>query len=84
MHGRVAFAVLIGLAVMMVECFVPTRRQISTSFAGSNEYFLHALPTSEQKTYIETLAEWGGKVVRLWGNSPVYNPESPCSLHASL
>ncbi|CAN9123364.1 unnamed protein product [Alternaria alternata] len=66
MRGRTVFAVLVGLVVTAVEGFVPTRRQTSTSFAGSNEYFLHALSASEQKTYIETLAGWGAKVIRLW------------------
>ncbi|KAF2737433.1 beta-1,3-mannanase [Polyplosphaeria fusca] len=41
-------------------------RAASKSWAGSNEYFLHALPASEQKKYIETLAGWGVKVLRLW------------------
>jgi mannan endo-1,4-beta-mannosidase len=67
MRGRTVFAVLVGLVVTAVKGFVPTRRQTSTSFAGSNEYFLHALSASEQKTYIETLAGWGAKVIRLWG-----------------
>ncbi|KAG9192100.1 mannan endo-1,4-beta-mannosidase [Alternaria panax] len=39
------------------------------SFGGSNEYFLHALSASEQKTYIETLAGWGAKVIRLWATN---------------
>ncbi|KAF2466233.1 uncharacterized protein BDR25DRAFT_237190, partial [Lindgomyces ingoldianus] len=28
-------------------------------FAGSNEYFLHALPATDQQVYVETLAGWG-------------------------
>lgn len=43
------------------------RSNSSKSFAGSNEYFLHALPATEQRSYVETLAGWGVKVLRLWG-----------------
>ncbi|KAK0637849.1 hypothetical protein DIS24_g10419 [Lasiodiplodia hormozganensis] len=35
-------------------------------WAGSNLYFLHALPIEEQERYINTLAGWGVKVIRLW------------------
>jgi mannan endo-1,4-beta-mannosidase len=47
------------------------------SFAGSNEYFLHALPMSEQKMYVETLAGWGVKVLRLWGKQIAAPTSSP-------
>ncbi|OCL09864.1 glycoside hydrolase family 5 protein [Glonium stellatum] len=38
----------------------------SKSWAGSNLYFLHGLPLSDQTNYVETLAAWGVKVLRLW------------------
>lgn len=67
MRSLVAITSLLGLSTTVVNGLVPTRRQASTSFAGSNEYFLHALSASEQKEYVETLAGWGAKVLRLWG-----------------
>lgn len=38
----------------------------SSSWAGSNLYFLHGLNAGTQSAYIETLAGWGVKVFRLW------------------
>ncbi|KAF1986872.1 glycoside hydrolase family 5 protein [Aulographum hederae CBS 113979] len=38
----------------------------SKSFAGSNNYYLHGLPVADQTAYVQTLASWGVKVVRLW------------------
>jgi mannan endo-1,4-beta-mannosidase len=68
MPGNIANAILFLGVATTVACsleFMP--RQDSRSFAGSNEYFLHALPVAQQKTYVETLAGWGVKVLRLWG-----------------
>lgn len=42
-------------------------RNGSPSWAGSNLYFLHGLDAATQSAYIETLAGWGVKVLRLWG-----------------
>lgn len=39
----------------------------SSSWAGSNLYFLHGLDAETQSAYIEALAGWGVKVLRLWG-----------------
>lgn len=39
----------------------------SSSWAGGNLYFLHGLDGETQSAYIETLAGWGVKVLRLWG-----------------
>jgi mannan endo-1,4-beta-mannosidase len=39
----------------------------SNSWAGSNNYYLHALHPEEQATYISDLQSYGTKVVRLWG-----------------
>lgn len=40
----------------------------SASFAGSSLYFLHGLSASDQAYYIDTLATYGAKVVRIWVN----------------
>src|SRR5271154_1860657 len=42
----------------------------SPSFAGSDNYFLHGVSSSEQARYISTLNAWGAKVLRLWGTPP--------------
>ena len=39
----------------------------SKSFAGSNNYYLHAMLPEEQADYISSLRSDGAKVVRLWG-----------------
>lgn len=48
--------------------FIGSRGTQSKSFAGSNLYFLHALPLADQTSYVKALAGWGVKVLRLWGN----------------
>ncbi|GFP59156.1 probable mannan endo-1,4-beta-mannosidase F [Trichoderma asperellum] len=40
----------------------------SNSFAGSSLYFLPGLSASDQANYIDTLASYGAKVVRIWIN----------------
>lgn len=40
----------------------------SNSFAGSSLYFLPGLSASDQASYINTLAGYGAKVVRIWIN----------------
>jgi mannan endo-1,4-beta-mannosidase len=40
----------------------------SNSFAGSSLYFLPGLSTTDQAYYINTLAGYGAKVVRIWVN----------------
>lgn len=40
----------------------------SNSFAGSSLYFLPGLSASDQANYINTLASYGAKVVRIWIN----------------
>lgn len=42
-------------------------RRDSRSWAGSNLYFLHALPAEEQSRYVQTLGRWSVKTLRLWG-----------------
>lgn len=68
MRGIVNKAILLlGIVTVVVDSSALSPRNGSSSFAGSNEYFLHALSEAEQKTYVETLAGWGVKVLRLWG-----------------
>ncbi|GME26543.1 putative beta- -mannanase protein [Neofusicoccum parvum] len=59
------FALLTAALVATLVVAAPAACQ-SPSWAGSNLYFLHALPAAEQSRYIDTLASWGVKVVRLW------------------
>lgn len=42
-------------------------RRSSKSWAGANNYYLHALHPAEQAIYISALKSYGTKVVRLWG-----------------
>ncbi|MCJ1440647.1 MAG: hypothetical protein MMC23_001133 [Stictis urceolatum] len=41
-------------------------KRASNSFAGSNLYFLHGLSADDQANYINTLAGYGAKVIRIW------------------
>lgn len=67
MHSKTLFAGLFAIASFgTVSCAPEGERGASKSFAGSNLYFLHALPKAEQKTYVTTLAGHGVKVLRLW------------------
>lgn len=58
---------VLAMTTRMVQSVPSISRAVAKSFAGSNEYFLHALPEAEQKEYVKTLAGWGVKVLRLWG-----------------
>jgi mannan endo-1,4-beta-mannosidase len=55
-----------ALALISTSQAVPHRKRASLSFAGSNLYFLHGLSASDQATYINKLASYEAKVVRLW------------------
>jgi mannan endo-1,4-beta-mannosidase len=65
--------IVLGMVMSRVECRLRGRSNSTKSFAGSNLYFLHALPQDEQKAYVEKLASWNAKVVRLWGTSTLEN-----------
>ncbi|KAF9631153.1 putative beta- -mannanase protein [Lasiodiplodia theobromae] len=53
--------------VLVTATSSPTiHKRDAAPWAGSNLYFLHALPIAEQERYINTLASWGAKVIRLW------------------
>lgn len=45
------------------------QKRASNSFGGGNLYFLHGLSDSDQDYYINTMASYDAKVVRLWGMS---------------
>ncbi|OTB07272.1 glycoside hydrolase family 5 protein [Hypoxylon sp. CI-4A] len=47
---------------------VETRQSGSKSFMGSNLYFLPGLSDDDQDKYINDLADYGAKVVRVWVN----------------
>lgn len=44
------------------------RQSGSKSFMGSNLYFLPGMSDQDQDTYINDLAQYGAKVVRVWVN----------------
>lgn len=49
----------------------PTKRQGSKSWAGTSNYFVQSMSTSEQQSYLSQLASDGVKVIRLWvSNQP--------------
>lgn len=64
---RFAAALAVTLAIAPAVCSPANHARNSPSWAGSNLYFLHALPADEQSRYIDTLADWGVKALRLWG-----------------
>jgi hypothetical protein len=41
----------------------------SYSFGGSNSYFIHGTSDAEKREWVNTLADWGAKVVRIWGKN---------------
>lgn len=61
MHANTAF--VLSFVSLSFGCPVVSATQ---SFAGTNNYFLHGLPPSEQEAYLSVLSSWGAKVVRLW------------------
>jgi mannan endo-1,4-beta-mannosidase len=79
------------LAVSSAYASVIQKRN-SNSWAGSNNYYLHALHPAEQASYISSLKSYGTKVVRLWGENcafsmPPYSSSScffPCPILLSF
>jgi mannan endo-1,4-beta-mannosidase len=41
----------------------------NTSWMGTNLYYLQGLSDEDQNAYIDTMADYGAKVVRVWVNS---------------
>jgi hypothetical protein len=64
-----SIATSLGLAASCANGSVVEKRN-SNSWAGSNNYYLHALHPEEQATYINALKSYNTKVVRLWGKYP--------------
>lgn len=63
-------AALLSLSALAVVNASTTRYHspaTSKSFAGVNDYFLHGTSHEDQSRYVKTIASWGVKVVRLWG-----------------
>ncbi|KAL2066655.1 hypothetical protein VTL71DRAFT_2727 [Oculimacula yallundae] len=56
---------LLGLTASFASASTIEKRN-SKSWAGSNNYYLHALHPEEQAAYIKSLKGFGTKVVRLW------------------
>ncbi|KAF2014714.1 glycoside hydrolase family 5 protein [Aaosphaeria arxii CBS 175.79] len=69
-------ALIFGLVLALFVAYAQSSltKRADNSFAGTNLYFLHALPKVEQETYVQTLAGWGVKLVRLW----VTNVDTGC------
>ncbi|KAF4303459.1 putative beta- -mannanase protein [Botryosphaeria dothidea] len=63
---RFAAALAVTLAIAPAVCSPANHARNSPSWASSNLYFLHALPADEQSRYIDMLADWGVKALRLW------------------
>lgn len=53
---------------MLCSLGIFTFTSASNSFAGSSLYFLPGLSSSDQAYYIDTLASYGAKVIRIWIN----------------
>ena len=58
----------LNLATLAYAAAFTKLASASNSFAGSSLYFLHGLSDSDQDYYIDTLAGWGAKTVRVWIN----------------
>ncbi|KAG4440554.1 hypothetical protein IFR05_003970 [Cadophora sp. M221] len=65
MKSTLSLVSLLGLTASFANAFVVENRN-SKSWAGSNNYYLHALHPEEQASYINSLKSYGTKVVRLW------------------
>lgn len=62
-------ALVLGAAASPASPIGAEKRSTSKSWAGSNLYFLQGLSNADQDTYIDNLASYGAKVVRVWVNS---------------
>lgn len=61
--------ILLVLAALASSASVVNRH--SSSWAGSNLYFLQGMSDADQTTYINALACNGAKVLRLWVNAQI-------------
>ena len=58
-----------ALACVAPAAALPEKRQSSSSWAGSNLYYLQGLSDADQDAYIQKLSDFNAKVVRLWVNT---------------
>ncbi|KAH7370824.1 glycoside hydrolase superfamily [Rhexocercosporidium sp. MPI-PUGE-AT-0058] len=65
MKSTISLVSLLGLTASLASASAVEKRA-SKSWAGSNNYYLHALHPEEQASYINSLKGFGTKVVRLW------------------
>lgn len=56
------------LPAIAVPLALSTFASASSSFSGSSLYFLHGLSSADQDAYIDALAGYGAKVIRIWIN----------------
>lgn len=54
------------LPILLAPFWLSAFASASHSWAASSLYFLHGLSSSDQDYYIDTLASFGAKVIRLW------------------
>ncbi|CAG8955814.1 hypothetical protein HYFRA_00011683 [Hymenoscyphus fraxineus] len=62
---KLSLSLVLGLGGLCLNASVIERRG-STSWAGTNNYYIHGLSAEEQTSYINALKGFGTKVVRLW------------------
>lgn len=63
---KLSLSLVLGLGSLCLNASVIERRG-STSWAGTNNYYIHGLSAEEQTSYINALKGFGTKVIRLWG-----------------
>ncbi|KAL1872685.1 hypothetical protein Daus18300_004231 [Diaporthe australafricana] len=66
---KTAFALALLAAFTRPSTSLAVRRGNSTSWMGTNLYYLQGLSDSDQDAYISQMAEDGAKVVRVWANA---------------
>ncbi|TVY20786.1 Mannan endo-1,4-beta-mannosidase 1 [Lachnellula arida] len=63
---KLSLSLIVGLGASCLSASAIEKRNSSNSWAGSDNYYLHALGSDDQTTYINALKGFGAKVVRLW------------------
>ncbi|TVY86209.1 Mannan endo-1,4-beta-mannosidase [Lachnellula willkommii] len=63
---KLSLSLIVGLGASCLSASAIEKRNSSNSWAGSDNYYLHALSSDDQATYINALKGFGAKVVRLW------------------
>ncbi|CAG8983367.1 hypothetical protein HYALB_00000534 [Hymenoscyphus albidus] len=62
---KLSLSLVLGLGGLCLNASVIERRG-STSWAGTNNYYIHGLSAEEQTSYINALKGFETKVIRLW------------------